>query len=322
MEGAANNIDEPRVIQSSPITRARFGLSVQTKFLFYVVPLVLISTVIVFGLFEWNARRTAEQQLQVKLQRLVDIQSAVVAESLWNVADQQIKLILSALLTDSDVLAAAVYDDRDRLISEVGAVDAIDTARFSAQEDIFYDTGDADVRIGSLRIVLSEARLAVQASERFNFVILLAGILLVAVITASLAANRRIIGRPLGLMMEAINQPRSAAPRKPVDWNSNDEIGRVVTAFNDFQARQAAYEQQLHAANEELEARVEERTAELVDAEVTAREARGLLTDAIASISEGFALYDQSDRLIVANHRYHEIMLGDAEVELPTGTPL
>ena len=322
MEGAANNIDEPRVIQSSPITRARFGLSVQTKFLFYVVPLVLISTVIVFGLFEWNARRTAEQQLQVKLQRLVDIQSAVVAESLWNVADQQIKLILSALLTDSDVLAAAVYDDRDRLISEVGAVDAIDTARFSAQEDIFYDTGDADVRIGSLRIVLSEDRLAVQASERFNFVILLAGILLVAVITASLAANRRIIGRPLGLMMEAINQPRSAAPRKPVDWNSNDEIGRVVTAFNDFQARQAAYEQQLHAANEELEARVEERTAELVDAEVTAREARGLLTDAIASISEGFALYDQSDRLIVANHRYHEIMLGDAEVELPTGTPL
>ena len=32
-----------------------------------------------------------------------------------------------------------------------------------------------------------------------------------------------------------------------------DEIGRVVVAFNDFQARQAAYEQQLKTANEELE---------------------------------------------------------------------
>ena len=157
MASGVKDVSEPGVLPVGSEMRGRFGRSVQTKVLFYVVPLVLISTVIVFGLFEWNARRTAEQQLQVKLQRLVDIQSAVVAESLWNVADQQIKLILSALLTDSDVLAAAVYDDRDRLISEVGTVDAIDTARFTAQEDIYYDTGDADVRIGSLNTATQHA---------------------------------------------------------------------------------------------------------------------------------------------------------------------
>ncbi len=322
MQSGARDMPDSGTDQAGPAVRGRFGRSVQTKFLLYVVPLVLISTVMVFGLFEWSARRTAEQQLQIKLERLVDIQSAVVAESLWNVANDQIKLILTALLTDSDVLAAAVYDDRDRLIAEVGAVDAIASSRFTAEKDILYDAGDADVRIGSLRVALAETRLAVQASERLTFVVLLAGILLVAVITATLAANRRIIGRPLALMMEAINQPRSAAPRKPVDWTSDDEIGRVVAAFNDFQARQAAYEKQLQSANEELERRVEERTAELVDAEVTAREARGQLTDAIASISEGFALYDSADRLIVANQRYREIMLGKSDAELPTGTPI
>ena len=55
--------------------------SVQGKFLVYVVPLVLISTIVVFGLFEWTARKSAEQQLQVKLEKMIDIQSAVVAES-------------------------------------------------------------------------------------------------------------------------------------------------------------------------------------------------------------------------------------------------
>lgn len=39
-------------------------------------------------------------------------------------------------------------------------------------------------------------------------------------------------------------------------------------------------------------------------------EARQRLFDAIESISEGFALFDNSERLVVANHRYREIMFG------------
>jgi len=42
-------------------------------------------------------------------------------------------------------------------------------------------------------------------------------------------------------------------------------------------------------------------------------QARQRLSDAIESISEGFALFDQDERLVVANHRYHEIMFGTAQ---------
>ncbi|WP_281926339.1 response regulator [Roseibium album] len=301
-------------------TRTGLARSVQTKFLLYVVPLVLVSTMVVFGLFEWNARRSAEAQLQAKLEKLVEIQSAVVAESLWNVADNQIKLILSALLTDPDVLAAAVYDERDRLVAEAGKTDQFDTTRFSSRGDILYDEGDNAIRIGSLRIALTETRLGALARERLTLVIILASIFLAAVIGATLTANRRIIGRPLNLMMESINQKRSGATSRRVEWSSNDEIGRVVAAFNEMQDSQTAYEQQLRSANDELELRVQERTAELVGAEATAREARSQLTDAIESISEGFALYDKENCLIVANRRYREIMLDDADAELADGT--
>ena len=292
--------------------------SIQSKFLAFVVPLVLLSTVIAFGLFEFNARRSAETQLRAKLEELIDIQRQVVAESLWNVADEQISLTLQALLTDADVEVAAVYDERDQLVAVAGDMEHIDSLPHVAEADIVYDDLGEVVPIGRLKIGLSDARIAGLASERLALVSVLAAMLLAAVIGAALIANRRTIGQPLGLLLNSINEAQHSGKRQQVDWQSHDEIGRVVSAFNELQTQQDAFEKRLRASHDELEQRVEERTADLVRAEAVASEARGQLTDAIESISEGFALFDADDRLVIANGRYREILLGDAGREFPS----
>ena len=66
--------------------------TIRAKFLAVVVPLVLLSTVIVFGISELTARREANQKLYEKLDQLIEIQSAVLSGSLWNVAYKQIEL--------------------------------------------------------------------------------------------------------------------------------------------------------------------------------------------------------------------------------------
>ncbi len=112
--------------------------SIRAKFLALVVPLVLLSTITVFGLFELDARRDANLELQDKLDKLVTIQSAVVAESLWNVADEQIKLSLAALAIDPDVESAAVYDELDQLVGFTGSADEIETRPFFASKEIVF----------------------------------------------------------------------------------------------------------------------------------------------------------------------------------------
>src|SRR5687767_984671 len=59
---------------------------------------------------------------------------------------------------------------------------------------------------------------------------------------------------------------------------------------------------------------------ELKQAEAARRLSEQRLADAIESISEGFALFDGEDRLIVCNGRYREFYPGLADMIAP-GTP-
>lgn len=294
--------------------------SVQAKILAYVVPIVLISTLLVFGIFEFTARTTAKEQLQSKLGKMIAIQSAVLAEPVWNVADEQIELNLEALMTDTDVVGAIVYDEEGSELAAAGETEGLQKHPFFASSDIAYgEDGDLE-RIGKLEIALSDRVLVEKAKERLTLVGVLAAILLTSIIAATILANRRIIGRPVNLLLESINQSRGSGPRKRVDWTSNDEIGTVAVAFNEMQERQEAYEVRLTTSHNELEKRVEERTVDLVKAESEAKAIRNQLSDAIESISEGFALFDDQNKLVIANSRYAEIMLGAPTQELEIGT--
>ncbi len=287
--------------------------TIRAKFLAFVVPLVLLSTIAVFGLFELNARHDANLKLQDKLDKLVAIQSAVIAESLWNIADEQIKLILAALAIDPDVESAAVYDERDQLVGVTGTADEMETRPFFASKEIIYvDDGEPEVIIGRLEVSLSDARLQSAAVDRMFLAGGLAAILLISVVFSSLLGNRRTIGIPLERLLESINHSRESGERQAVDWRSNDEIGAVVSAFNEMQERQKAYERELEEARDTLERRVEERTHEL-------NRAQQILTDAIESISEGFSLYDADDQLVVCNDMYRKILHPGIEHTIQTG---
>ena len=294
--------------------------SIRAKFLALIVPFVLLSIFTVFGLVEYNARIAAEQKLQSKLEKLVAIQSAVVSESLWNVADDQIKLILSALEIDPDVLAAAVYDDGEVLVASIGEIEGIEQNAFFAEKEIVYIYGGASNTIGRLVIVLNDSQIIADSRSRLMLAVALAGLLLLSVITSALIANRRTIGIPLERLLESINSARSGSERISVEWDSRDEIGTVVAAFNEMQIRQQADDAALRRARDELELRVEERTRELAEATSNAERAQKQLSHAIESISEGFSLYDQDDRLIVCNSRYRELLYRGVENHITVGT--
>ncbi|KAA3629042.1 MAG: adenylate/guanylate cyclase domain-containing protein, partial [Proteobacteria bacterium] len=225
----------------------------------------MASTAIVFGVVEYNAREAAIEKLHRKVDEIVAIQSAVLSESMWNVADEQIELILASLMIDPDVLGAVVYDEEGNPVTSVGAVGKFEGALFRTSGDIMYAHRGGRETVGRLEVALTDSRIESELRSRLLISAALAALLLLSLIASALIGNRRTIGIPLERLLAAINNSRETGRRVPVDWSSRDEIGEVVTAFNQLQARQESYEKELRDARDQLERRVEERTRELAD---------------------------------------------------------
>ena len=308
-------------IEGGPVANRFLAFrSIRAKFLALIVPFVLLSIFAVFGLVEYSARVTAEKKLQDKLEKLVAIQSGVVSESLWNVADEQIELILTALQVDPDVVAAVVYDDNDVLVGSIGEVEALESNDYFAETSVNYVYDGESTAIGRLGIALRDSQIVADSQARLLVAVSLAVLLLLSVVVSALIANRRTIGIPLERLLLSINSARSGGERVPVEWESRDEMGTVVSAFNEMQVRQQAAEKELRKARDELEIRVEERTNELAQATGEAKRAQRQLFHAIESIADGFSLFDADDRLLIYNNRYRELLYHGVDDIVVAGT--
>ena len=273
--------------------------TIRAKFLLVIVPLVLLAIVSVFALFEYNANHRANQQLRDRLDQLLTMQSRVLSGPFWSLAEEQISLIVSAIAVDENVLAVAVYDETGTLLVAEGEIEGMEQTRFFGEQDIVYATLSGQQVIGTLQIALTPSVIRDERNTRLVLAFGLAAALMIAIIVSALIANRRTIGLPLDRLLTSINQLRRGEGRQSVDWNSDDEMGEVITAYNEMLDRQERDERSLRAANDELEERVEKRTREL---SVASQQ----LTDAIESMSEGFALFDADDRLVLCNTTYRE----------------
>lgn len=102
--------------------------------------------------------------------------------------------------------------------------------------------------------------------------------------------------------LSALAMPRSRWPKGTCaqlpEPSGRDEVARLMRALTVFRDTAAEIE--------------ESNLREIA-------QARQRLFDAIESISEGFALFDGGERLVLANSRYREIMLGDAATACEPG---
>jgi class 3 adenylate cyclase len=293
--------------------------TIRGKFLRVTIPLIFLAVIGVFSAIELMTHKNAIKRLHDTLDGMIVTQSAALATPLWNLDYEQIELSLEAIAANREIIAARLYGEDGAIMRQVGETRA-GGDDILLQRPVVHDAGAGPKVIGELEFIATPRHVWEQTRLRLLVAAIIALLAVGMEVAAALFALRRIIARPLDRLLSSINMAKSGQGRKRVEWNSGDELGQVIAAFNDMQEQQEAYEGELREGRDTLERRVEERTAELLSATEEATRARGQLTAAIETISEGFSLYDNEDRLVICNTRYQELLRPEVGVAIEPGT--
>ena len=231
-------------------------------------------------------------EARTALERELDI-----LEAYSPAAVAEIRTAVDALVTQS-LRAVDAYTDGNRVTGN--ALMAGARQHVAAVDD---QLSELVARLGAQADIQRQRALRDAESARSTAIVMvvlasLAGLALTVVIIRSITG-------PLLRLVTAMQAITGGNLEVDIPAESRDEVGamaRTLRLFRDSLAER------------------ERLTAERERAEAAVRQVQARLTDAIESISQGFALFDPEDRLVVCNSRYREMLYPDLREVVTSGT--
>ncbi len=208
----------------------------QTKFLLMVLPSVVVCFLIYslfFAIFNYKEQK---QNIITVMQNHADVQSAILAKSLWDVNFEVTQAHAESILLNPGISGVLVSELTTGTIIKVGSQPEKypDKNYFGVQTDIVFKTPSGKKHLGMLRLVSKRDLTINPLLQSILRDTLLMFLLVLAIITSAMVANRTIMNIPLYRLLESIRRADEEKIRKPVDWHAGDELGRVITAYNDL----------------------------------------------------------------------------------------
>ncbi len=200
-------------------------------------------------------------------------------------------------LMDTTQIAIESYADNQRALGDSFLAKGLEHIRVVDRRlSDMVNNFDNEVAVRR-REALADARRASDTSLVVMLVAILLGFGLTVLVVLS-------ITRPLNRLMIAMTAIIGGDLDTRIPESGRDEIGAMTGALRIF--RDSLNERQQLMADREY-------------AETTRRQAEVQLRDAIESISEGFALYDSSDRLALSNKRFTDFLYRLSDGGAPIG---
>lgn len=236
------------------------------KFLVRIISVLIISVIAVVGAKEWVAYTDASDRMAERLQVLAASQSLILAEAVARKDKMAATMIVAAIISDPAVSGLILTDSDGKVLDLYGRHDPAPDA-LTVRQGINWIGENGPVRVGEV-VVVGNTRAVFQGLKQSLYIEAVAALLLVAVaVVVSHLTYKRTINEPLRRLLVAIRSIDDNITPASVEWATRDEMGRVVTAFNDLRGKQNEAQSRLRSvmsalveANGSLDRRVVERT--------------------------------------------------------------
>lgn len=282
------------------MSRGSYGFlqrkSLSSRLLFIALPLVSLFSLALFIVFGYVSYKVLRDDLNGKAEQTADINARVLATPFWYLDVDNIESALNAMARDRDIVAVQALgaDGTEFAHTGVSQSELADTLRLSRR--VYFERNNVRHDVGELVIYFTDARVQDLLFRRIAIDMILFGLLISVVAASLLIANKRSIKEPLNRLLHSIRMTKHGRLRRPVEWNSSDELGLLIREYNEMVALQG-------------------------QAQEEAQRKQALLEATLHNIGQGICLFDQDLNLMVWNERYIELLNLPRDL-VKEGTPL
>ncbi|MET0103132.1 MAG: ATP-binding protein [Sedimenticola sp.] len=222
--------------------------TLRSKFLFILLIPVIFATVVVTGVFGYQAYMDLKSDVLLKKEDISLRNAELLRTPLWNLDEDHVRRIAASIITDEDVASVVVRNDQGAVIVELGEP----SRDFVVRREIIEEGLRQSYKLGELELTFQMQRVHTAITRQVvqNSLLLLA--LVVVILVGALLANRWVVDRPLSRLLGTIRLTRETGERTPVAWQSGDEIGQVITAYNAMQEKLGEDERRLRESEASL----------------------------------------------------------------------
>ncbi|MCE0558004.1 PAS domain-containing hybrid sensor histidine kinase/response regulator [Motilimonas sp. E26] len=210
----------------------RLTRSLAMKMLTIFIATAAVGLTLLFAILEYRHYVNERESLHSHLDQLVSVQSEALGSHMWNLDNQALELALSYIASDEAFVSAVLMDELNNVLLEIGEQEVEHQGHISIMKHIRYEYGNDSLVMGALRVVFRDDTIRSKSYQRIksDLVMLVVFILLIAGV--SLLSTHRMLGIPLRRLLESINGMSVGKEIKTVSWQSRDELGQVIAAYN------------------------------------------------------------------------------------------
>jgi PAS domain S-box-containing protein len=262
--------------------------STRTAFIFIITPVLVGLTLVLILLGNYQDHKRSHQHLQSTADILTKSYSELLASPLWNVDTTRVQQLLDTIANDPDVAGTIVFDDTFAHFGSNGLLNGLPynevleiAERIEKQEytvkdsvflhsggdnpdfpfygsivrgtEIFFDTDAGSEKIGTMFIVMTAKDRIFQFNTKLKHDIFNILIITAAFIVTLLLVYSRTTSLPLKKLHDVILSIQKGDEHVVVSWESDDEIGQAIKAFNELQAQQSVFKKEILKSKEEWE---------------------------------------------------------------------
>ena len=207
--------------------------SIATKLLAVILACMLAGAAVMFLAFQNFSRDQRLSVLRDRLDGIAVTVGAALVEPMGKGDIATMRGLLQSVAAVPDLLRADLRDSGGTVIASVRGGPARDYRNTFTREVALVDTTRGDGRVlGRLVVTFHDGQQRRElAAQRLGSLAVLAVSFLLLAIAVSVAVSR-LVARPLARLTESLRRNAMMERRDPLRWQSGDELGEVITAYN------------------------------------------------------------------------------------------